>query len=471
MNTHSASLTSTIDQLLADYKRYMQYTTGVSREFVYTTFFEKLIKLLGWDPWVTDEYVPFRVNVSHELHYGARLFLPNKECILAVFLTDDQIYSPQELKLKNLDMSFPMREAFLTIEKLGYKDIKAVWFSSISKNFIYNYPDENPLYFFAGQPEEFGHINRQSILNHFFPNIRFRTTIETGMRLAFWLKEWEDRILKCKGIKEAYQVHNFLDFLVAVTLFGRSGLQKSEKNLLEHLLINYYLSKKQEFLLEVNFVQVLPKIFENYKLEYNFNFYDELTIVKNIPNSIIVKLLEEIVCHSSIVFSLESLGLAYHLLEHPEIFFEVKKRNILPDRITPIPVLSHHVDIRHRTARELQDLIIRVDGNDIGIVLGTYDRLEQNYTEVNLGLSSFMPRKQEETQSYDLFGQKETFVYTPTQIMNIPCQILEKNLKIVNSLPSRRRSLKILLVKKIISSLEKNQKSGIKFPRFVQYTT
>ncbi len=467
MTVETVSIQPHIDNLLSDYKKSRQFAVKLTQELIFTSFFEKLIRILGWDPWASEEYSPFTITMSHEVYYGAQLFLPNGERILAVLLKDEQVFSPAELKRKNIDMSFAMREAFLSLhDKFSPSDVKIIWFSSITKNYLYHFADENPLYFFSSSSADYENVRRTSISSHLLARIRYRTKIETGVSLAFWLKKWEERLKKCKELKYPHTVHHILDFLVTITLFGRSNIHDTDKNLLEKLLIKYHL---KEFFMKIDFINVIPRILEDYRNKHNFRFYENAGDVKYLKNPLIALLIEEIVCHSKIVFSLESLGVAYYLLEKENIFNEVKKTNMPPDRICPIPVLSREVQVDNRSAKHLRQLRIRVDGEDPGLVLGLYDSLEAIYQQINMGLSGFHRDKPKNQYSFDLFENNQTLDFSSYEFENIPVQILEKNIQIVNTTYAQRRTLYILLIKKIITSMEANPKNGTYFPSSLHF--
>lgn len=466
MSLYTSSKTQHIDHLISEFNRYKKFSTGMNREFIFTTFFEKLVKILGWDPWNSAEYVPFTLTLSHEVHYGARLLLPNGEYILTVVLDEAEIFSENDLKTRNVDMSFAVREAFMDLNERFSDEVKFIWFTSFSRNYIYHYPEETPLIYFEAVSNEFDKLRKNIFTRSCLPLIRYRIAMETGMNLALWLHKWETRLA---GNGAHDDVKNLLDFLIALTFLSRSRIQIADKDLLENLLNKYLLSIRQQFILEVDFRAVVPQIIKRYRSEYNFNFYPDMPCLGYIKNDELVKLVEEIVCHSTTAFSLESVGLAYHLLQNQVLFNHVMERKNHPHKITKIPVFHKIVEMEPASEQTMLKRSILVDGNDIGLVLGTYDTLERLYGAINEQRSR-TKIKREVYDNCDLFGKREIITTDDgVDMINIPCQIIEHNLRIAHCPLLHKRLVTVMLIKKIIQSIEKNNILHIRFPSKISF--
>ncbi len=458
---------SQLNKIISEYNRYRRYTSEFKQEFVYTTFFEKLIRILGWDPWARNDYKPIKIDTSHGNYYGAQLFFDKGENIIVMSLEDSQILSPSELSDRNIDMSFTIRKIFIMIrEKFADTDIKVIWFSSISKNYLYHYPDENPIYFFTAKADNFAKLHRNVFLKNFFPTIRFPSPAYAGVKLAIWIDKWERRLYK--SLKNEQNVQNLLDFLITIIIFSRSGIKKTEKNLIENLLVKYHLSSKREFLLDVDFHHIIPKIFNNYRKNYNFNFYKELGCLDEIKNDLFALLLEEISCSSKIVFSIQSLGIAYHILQNKVFLEKLQDRKTSLNWIAHLPVLLKEVKIDKRTAQDMEKLNIYVDGNDIGLIIGTYEQLESIYEQLGIGVSNLSTKS--EFVSVDLFNKKYSYSIDSKVTQNIPSKIIEDNLKIIGCRGDKKRAVRILFIKKAISFFSRHQIDEIAFPSKINFS-
>ncbi len=458
---------SQLNKIISEYNRYKRYTSEFKQEFVYTTFFEKLVKILGWDPWSRTDYKPIKIDTSHGNYYGAQLFFDQGENIIVMSLDDNQILTPSELNDRNIDMSFTIRKIFIMIrEKFTDTDIKVIWFSSISKNYLYHYPDENPICFFTAKADNFTKLRRNVFLKNFFPTIRFPSPAYSGVKLAVWIDKWEKKLYK--SLKNEQSVANLLDFLITIIIFSRSGIKQSEKNLLENLLVKYHLSSKREFLLDVDFHHIIPKIFNSYRKNYNFNFYKEFGCLDEIKNDVFALLLEEISCSSKIVFSIQSLGIAYHILENKELLEKLYDQKTSLNWIAHLPVLLKEVQIDERPMDELEKLNIHIDGNDIGLILGTYEGLELIYERLDVSVSNLSTKS--EFISTDLFNRKYSYLPESKIAQNIPSKIIEDNLKIVGCSKDKKRAIQILFIKKTISFFSRHQIDEITFPSQINFS-
>ena len=472
MKTNTSDLHNQIEKLIKDYKKCVRFEKDVSRDFVYNTFVEQLIKLLGWDPWVEEDYDPFFIEIGNEVFYGAKLTLPSRETALILHLDDDKLNTLDELEKQQLDMSFYTRLAFLALSEKNFtEDLKLIWFTSVSKNFIYSLKDEKRLSYFSTQYDQYDKLKRLVLERNFFPLMRSPSYKESGCRLAIWIHRWENTL--SDYVYEPDQVKNIIDFLLTVVMFSRcdihaQGVAVPDRNLLENLLVKYYLRRNKEFLIEVDFKSVIPEIFKSYREIYNFLFYENVDGIKYIDNDILAKLLGELVCHSSLVLSFESLGLAYSLLENEGLIDKMSKNPSIKEWSLPQPVLCKQVELEFRPKSKMNKLMVHVDGEDIGHVIGLYDQLEKIYEKINRNYFKDNKNKDEYFNS-DLFGGRETNSNQLDMVLNIPCQILEKNIKIIAPSNSKIRTLFILLISKTIVSMEKNTTSDIIFPKAIHF--
>ncbi len=465
MTINSINITNHIEKIVCEFRRYKKYSDTVKNDFAYNTFFEKIIKILGWDPWVTQDYVPFHIDMGHAYYYGARLFLPGRESIIAVFLDEEMVLSPDQLKEKNTDMTFPIREVFCKVhKKFPDNNIKILWFSSITRNCLYNFNTEKMFFFFSNKPEEFEKLHRYSIIKTFYPELNLPDNSPNGIKLAFWLKKWEDKL---KYVKNKQSVRNLLDLLLAINMFLKSNIApKSELHLFENLLISYYLNQKNQFLLEVDFSNVIPQIMSNYKIHYNFNFFEEISCLHEVGNDKLVKILEELACFSRATFSLESISLAYYILN---IQNDEKNNNKSPvtnfngNWIICKPIIPKFIEIKQRPTEEMAKLVIRVDGDDLGLVLGVYDRLEEIY----LGDSNTIDNDKKNNSDLFEIHQKD---YISSLNYGFTSQIVENNIKIVNGSVDKKRTIRVLLIRKILSSMEKRKVSFVRFPGKINFS-
>ena len=472
MKINPSDLSTHIERLIKDYKKCISFQKDVSRDFVYNTFVEQLIKLLGWDPWVDEDYESFFIEIGNEMFYGAKLTLPSREIALILYLDDDKLNTLDELEKQQLDMSFYTRLAFLALSEKHFKeDLKLIWFTSVSKNFIYSLKDEKRLSYFSTQYDQYEKLKRLVFERNFFPLMRSPSYKESGCKLAMWISRWEK--VFSDYVYDSDQIKNIIDFLITVVMFSRcdlhtQGVAVPDRNLLENLLIKYYLRRNKEFLIEVDFKIVIPEIFKSYREIYNFLFYEEVEDIKHIDNDILAEMLGELVCHSSRVLSFESLGLAYSLLENEELMEKLLKNPSVKEWSLPQPVLSKQVELEFRTKSKMDKLMIHVDGEDIGHVIGLYNQLEKIYEKINHDYLKDHKNKDEYFNS-DLFGGRDSNPNQLDMVMNIPCQILENNIKIIAPSKSKIRTLTILLINKTILSMEKNTTSDISFPKNINF--
>ncbi|MCD6459388.1 hypothetical protein J7L67_01820 [bacterium] len=472
MTLNTSDIPNQIELLIRDYKKCVRFQKNVSRDFVYNTFVEKLVKVLGWDPWIEEDYEPFFIEIGNEIFYGAKLVLPSREKALILHLDDDKLNTLDELEKQQLDMSFYTRLAFLALSEKNFPcDFKLIWFTSVSKNFVYSLKDEKRLSYFASQYEQYDKLNRLVFERNFFSLLRSPSYKESGCKLAMWIRRWESILIDC--VYDADDVKNIIDFLLTVVMFSRSdihahGVAVPDKNLLENLLVKYYLRSKKEFLIEVDFKSIIPEIFKSYREIYNFRYYQDVEGIKYIDNDTFAKLLGELVCRSSRVFSFDSLGLAYSLLENEELIEKLLKNPSVKEWSLPQPVLSKQVEIAFRSKSKMKKLIIHVDGGDIGHVIGLYDQLEKIYEKIN---SDYLKANKNKDDYFggDLFGRKFSASNQLDMIPNIPCRILENNIKIIPPEKSKIRTLIILLINKTIASMEKNTTSDITFPKTIHF--
>lgn len=465
----STTLTEQLSRLIQDYERFRMYAVSYTQEFLFTTYFEKLVKILGWDPWNDEYYQPLTFSINHDIHYGARLTLNHNEYMLAIVLNDQHIASPSELKAGNVDMTFAMRDAFTRIADMEVPyNVRFVWFTSIRRNYIYHIPDEKPVSFFSASPEAFERLQPSKILKYFVPYLRFRSSVETGVNLAFWLNKWEKRLLKETNASELKTIHNLLDFLLIVTIMSRACVRDSEKNLLENLLRKYIMSRSQQFMLEVDFRTIIPEINKRYAMQYCLNFFNGLESITDIPNHLIAEIVEEIVCHSRQVFSIESIGLAYHLLSNDPLFNQLQQVSDYSRRLTSIPVFSKHIELGERSIDSLSKLRLMIDGSDVGLIVSAYDRLAEQYHAAQLTLSNVERKKASMISSDLLTGRQIVDVAEQPSTINIPQQIIA-NLRIVHTSYSQKRMLTVLLLRKCIDFFERDEFPRILFPKTIHF--
>jgi len=463
MTINSINIISHIEKIVNEFKKYKKYSEQIKHDFAYNTFFEKILKILGWDPWVTQDYIPFHIDLGHVYYYGARLFLPAKESLITVFLDENMILSPDQMKEKNTDMSFAVREVCSRVEKkFPDNNIKIIWFSSITRNCVYNLSTEKMIFYSANKPEEFEKFQRYSIVKTFYPGLNLPDNSPNGVKLALWLKKWENTL---SNPKNRQSVQNLLDLLVAVNMFSKSEIApKSERYLFENLLINYYLNQNNEFLLEVDFSHAIPQILLNYKIHYNFNFFEDCAKLYEFENEKFVKILEELSCFSKSVFGLDSICLAYYILniQNDGKNGRVNEMNNLNGNwVTCKPIIPKYIDIKPRPCDEMSKITIRVDGDDPGLVLGVYDKLEEIYIgKCNESLES--------KNNSDLFEIHEQD-YASSLNYGYTSQIVENNIKIVNCCPDKKRIIRMILIRKILSSMEKRKMSFIRFPGRINF--
>lgn len=463
MKLDSATLLPQITTLLNEYYKYYRYAAGIKRDFVFNTFFEKLINLLGWDPWNKNDYIPFSIEIGHEMYYGARLFLPNKESMVALLLDEDQIISPKELDEKKVNMSFSIRMALLAVyEKIKDSNIKIIWISSISKNYFYYYPDEIPIHYFTCDIASLEAVQRSMIINQLFPSLRLKNVMEIGSNVAAWLKKWESRLIQKGGMTPA-KARTLLDLLMCVAMICRSNLTGTEPALLDNLVLKYYLSKKREFFLDIDFSQVLPAVVENFKRVFAFNFYNGISVgeIKRLPDELLVELIEELVCLAKATYSLECLSAAYHILEDENFSLEWNMKR---------PLLTAEVEIKNRSLEQLMNLKIHVDGENVGLLLGTYDKLEKMYDVVCSDHPQFSAAG-DYHNDLDLLRHNMSKTTEPLVTFNYIAHILEKNIVLIHVSFKKQRTLNVLLIKKVIISYERLGFSDIKFPFIAHFAT
>ncbi len=476
MNINEIALAPQLEQLMSDYKRYLRYATEVKRDFVYNTFVEKLIKLLGWDPWKSDEYQLFTVSAGQEMFYGARLFVPDNKGIVVVHIDDAKLYEPEYLISQHLDMSFYVHLAFMAIEeKFSTENIQLVWFTSILKNYLYNYDDKSPHSFFVGKFDEFEKLHRSQITLRYGHHQLEGSSKDAGFKLAVWLYNWQSRLSK-SGVEQQC-INDLIDWLIAVAIINKSSIKlldtedehvEPDKMLFENLLIKYRLSQIKEFLLEIDFNHIIPKIYDTYRKNFNFQMYPAVEELPHLDNKMLAQLIEEIVCLSTQSLSLKSLAHAYHILTDEDITGKLPIKSTVPEWILPQPLLNRYVDISNKKAEVLLESVVHIDGDDIGLVMSVYDSLEKMYTSINKGVTKFKQTKYE-LFGDDLFDRKKIVCNAPALVSNIGCQIIEHNLRIVMPEPSKKRAITILLIKKAVESMEKCSPPRILFPHSIKF--
>ncbi len=476
MNFNTSRIKPQLEHLMADYKRYLRYATEVKRDYVYNTFIEKLIKVLGWDPWKSDEYQLFTVNAGQEMFYGARLFVPDNKSIVVVHIDDSKLYEPEYLITQHLDMSFYVHLAFMAIEEKFSPDaVQLVWFTSIGKNYLYNYSDKSPHSFFVGNYDEFEKLQRSKITQQYGHHQLEGRSKEPGVKLAVWLYNWQARL--SKSSKGNPCIYDLIDWLISVAMINQANIKLAEsdeevpepdKSLFENLLMKYRLSQVKEFLLEIDFNHIFPKVYDTYRKNFNFQMYPGVEELPPLDNKMLAQFIEEIVCLSGQSLSFISLAHAYHILADDEIVDKLPKKSAVPDWLLPQPVLNRYVDISNKPADVLLESLVHIDGEDIALVMSLYDSLENMYASLNTDSTSSKQVKYE-LFSEDLFDRKQVVCDAPALVSNIACQIIGHNLRIVMPEPSKKRAITMLLIRKAITTMEKYSPSSIMFPTSIKF--